>query len=96
MNDDTRPVHHPAVETAVLGPEAVLYDERSGAVHHLNESACAIWILLDGRPVRDVVATLSRASGLPPAMIREDVVRTIGGLQAAGLIAGSTEGPAGG
>ena len=86
MNDEARPVPHPAVETAVLGAEAVLYDERSGAVHHLNESACAIWRLLDGRAVRDVVATLSEASGMPPAGIRDDVVQAITELQAAGLL----------
>lgn len=87
MNDRDHPLRHPAVETAVFGAEAVLYDERSGMVHHLNESACAIWGLLDGRPVHDVVAALSEASGVPAAAIHEDVVQAIAELRAAGLLA---------
>lgn len=87
MNDQDRPARHPSVETAVLGTEAVLYDERSGMVHHLNASACAIWMLLDGRPVLDIVRTLSRTTGVPPADIRRDVLQAISELGAAGLLA---------
>jgi PqqD family protein of HPr-rel-A system len=87
MNDD-HPARHPAIETAVLGAEAVLYDERSGMVHHLNPSACAIWLLLDGRPVDDVVAALSRTTGVPAPDIQRDVLRSIGEFRAAGLLAG--------
>jgi len=43
-----RPAPHPDVETAFLQPEAVLYDDRSGTVIHLNGSAAAVWMLLDG------------------------------------------------
>lgn len=88
MNDSARPLRHPAIETAVFGEEAVLYDERSGMVHHLNAPACAIWMLLDGRPVRDLVGTLSLATGEPPAEIRRDVLQTITDLEAAGLLIG--------
>lgn len=80
------PARHPSIETAVLGAEAVLYDERSGTVHHLNTSACAIWTLLDGRPIDEVVATLSKATGVPPADLRRDVVQSIGEFRAAGLL----------
>ena len=88
MNDQHRPARHPSVETAVFGTEAVLYDERSGMVHHLNASACAIWMLLDGRPVGDVVATLSQTTGMAPHDIRRDVLQAIIELGAAGLLAG--------
>ena len=87
MNADDRPARHPSVETAVLGTEAVLYDERSGTVHHLNPSACAIWTLLDGRPVGDIVHTLSESAGVPPANIRRDVLQALSELGAAGLLA---------
>ena len=88
MNDQNRPVRHPAIETAVFDDEAVLYDERSGMVHHLNASACAIWMLLDGRPVRDLVVALSLATGTAPAEIRRDGLQTIAELETAGLLIG--------
>lgn len=80
------PARHPAIETALFGDEAVLYDDRSEMVHHLNASACAIWMLLDGRPVHEVVATLSRATASAPAEIRRDVLQTIAELRAACLV----------
>jgi PqqD family protein of HPr-rel-A system len=89
MNDEDRPARHPSIETAMFEAEAeaVLYDERTGTVHHLNPSACAIWMLLDGRTVRDLVDTLSQATGVPQTDIRRDVLRTIGMLRDAGLLA---------
>ena len=88
MNDQDRPARHPSIETAVFGDEAVLYDERSGMVHQLNGPACAIWLLLDGRSVGDVVDTLAEATVLPPADIRRDVLQAVVELDAAGLLAG--------
>jgi PqqD family protein of HPr-rel-A system len=88
MNDEDRPARHPSVETAVFEAEAVLYDERFGTVHHLNASACAIWALLDGRPVGGIVHTLAEAAGVRPADIRRDVLQAISDLEAAGLLAG--------
>jgi hypothetical protein len=86
VNDEDRPGRHPAIETALLGTEAVLYDERSGVVHHLNASACAVWMLLDGRPVGDVVARLSETTGLAGDRIRRDVLLAIAELGSAGLL----------
>ncbi len=88
MNDRDRPTRHPSIETAALGTEAVLYDERSGMVHHLNASAYAIWVLLDGRSVDEVVATLSQTTGVPATDLRGDVLQAIGGFGAAGLLTG--------
>jgi PqqD family protein of HPr-rel-A system len=88
VNDDDRPARHPAVETAEFGTEAVLYDERSGMVHHLNASAYAVWMLLDGRPVGDIVGTLSETTGVPQGDIRRDVLQAIVEFRAAGLLAG--------
>lgn len=86
MNAEEPLTRHPSIETAVLGAEAVLYDERSGTVHHLNPSACAIWTLLDGRSVDEVVATLSKTTGVPPPDMRRDVLQSIGEFRAAGLL----------
>ena len=87
MSGGDRPTAHPSVETAVLGAEAVLYDERSGTVHHLNASACAIWRLLDGRTVEEIVTALSEMTGVPRLEIERDVVQSIAVFGAAGLLA---------
>lgn len=89
MNDDDRPARHPSVETAGFETEAVLYDERSGTVHHLNPSAYAIWTLLDGRRLGEVVRTLSESTGIPLDEIRRDVLQALSELRAADLIADS-------
>ncbi len=86
MNEDDRPIRHPSVETAVFDTEAVIYDDRSGMVHHLNPSAAAIWLLLDGRTVAAVIDTLSGQTGVPPDDIRADVVRAIAELRDADLL----------
>jgi PqqD family protein of HPr-rel-A system len=87
MNDDYRPARHPAIETVQFGAEAVLYDERSGTVHHLNSSACAIWTVLDGRPISDVVDTLCQSAGVRPADMRRDVLQALSEFGAADLLA---------
>jgi hypothetical protein len=86
MNEDDRPARHPSVETAVFDTEVVIYDDRSGTVHHLNPSASAIWLLLDGRPVAGVIDKLSEATGVPRDDIGRDVVRTIAELRDADLL----------
>jgi hypothetical protein len=68
----------------------VLYDERTGTVHHLNASAYALWELLDGRSVDDVTVTLSEMTGLPREHIQRDVARMMDEFGAAGLLAGWT------
>lgn len=87
-HDHARPTRHPSIETALFGSEAVLYDERSGTVHHLNPSACAVWLLLDGRSIGDVVAGLAERTGLPRTEIGPDVLRAIADLDEAGLLEG--------
>ncbi len=86
MNGQQRPVRHPAIETAGFGTEAVLYDERTGTVHHLNASAYAVWELLDGRPIDDVIVTLSQMTDLPPGHIERDVALTLVEFRDAGLL----------
>lgn len=69
-----RPAPHPAVETAFLQSEAVLYDDRSGTVIHLNGSAAAVWMMLDGTLDSDgVVRELSGIFEVDVDTIRPDV-----------------------
>jgi PqqD family protein of HPr-rel-A system len=87
MNEQDRPTWHPAVETAVFETEVVVYDDRSGIVHHLNPSASAIWLLLDGRPLAAVIDRLQKTAGLPRDDLRPDVVRAITAFRDADLLA---------
>ena len=86
MNEQDRPARHPAVETAVFDAEVVIYDERSGMVHHLNASAAAIWLLLDGRPLAAVIDELTGSTGLARDDLRRDVLQAVSDLRDAGLL----------
>ena len=82
-----RPAPHPAVETAFLKPEAVLYDGRSAAVIHLNASAAAVWMLLDGTLGLDkLVHELSAIFAVEVDAIFEDVESALAGFAAEGLL----------
>lgn len=84
----TGPVaRHPALETAYLAPEAVLYDDRSGQVLHLNGSAAAIWMTLDGELTVDgVVAELAAIFEVAPEAIRADVDAALADFARLGLL----------
>jgi PqqD family protein of HPr-rel-A system len=86
MNEDDRPARHPSVETAVFDTEVVIYDDRSGTVHHLNPSASAIWLLIDGRPLAAVIDELTGSTGLARDDLRRDVLQAVSELRDAGLL----------
>jgi hypothetical protein len=95
------PAPHPAIETAYLAPEAVLYDERTGRVYRLNPSASAVWLLLDGTADADAVAgDISEIFEVPLEQVRPDVATAIEEFAAQGLLlaeaepSGDTAGPA--
>ena len=82
-----RPAPHPDVETAFLQPEAVLYDDRSGTVIHLNGSAAAVWMLLDGSLDLDaLVGELSGIFEVAADAIRPDVEAAVADFAAQGLL----------
>ena len=69
-----RPAPHPDVETAFLQPEAVLYDARSAAVIHLNSSAAAVWMLMDGTlDISALVVEIASIFGVSPDAVSADV-----------------------
>jgi len=87
------PAPHPAVETAFLAPEAVLFDDRHGEIHRLNPSAAAVWLLLDGeQSIVDVAAELSDIFGVPEPVILPDVETTVSDFRRRGLLAGADRG----
>jgi hypothetical protein len=82
-----RPAPHPEVETAFLQPEAVLYDDRSGTVIHLNGSAAAVWMLLDGTTDVDALtAELAEIFEVAAVTIRSDVEAALADFGAQGLL----------
>jgi hypothetical protein len=81
------PAPHPAVETAYLAPEAVLYDERTARVYRLNPSASAVWMLLDGTgDVEAISAEIGEIFDVPVATVRGDVAAAIEQFAAQGLL----------
>lgn len=91
---DARPRPHPAVETAFLAPEAVLWDTRHQQVHHLNPSASAVWLLIDGELTADQIAReLCDIFGAEFDAVRPDVDDAIAEFVRRGLLVG--DGPDG-
>jgi len=89
-----RPRPHPSVETAFLAPEAVLYDMRHHQVHHLNPSASAVWLLIDGVASAAEIATeLSEIFSAPYDVVRADVATAIDDFHARGLLDAGEEKP---
>ena len=81
------PAPHPAIETAYLAPEAVLYDERTGRVYRLNPSASAVWLLMDGAADVDAIAAdISEIFEVPVEQVRPDIVTAIEQFAAQGLL----------
>lgn len=85
-----RPWPHPAVETAFLAPEAVLFDDRHGEVHHLNPSASAVWLMLDGaRSIAEIATELSAIFDVPESVMMPDVTAIVSDFRRRGLLNGA-------
>jgi hypothetical protein len=88
--DSMRPRPHASVETAFLPPDVVLFDDRHGEIHHLNASASAVWLMIDGElTVDDVADELSEIFSVPTDQIRPDVDTAIDDFRSRGLLDGS-------
>ena len=58
--------------------ENVIYDPATGAVHLLNATATAIWVLCDGETTpEEMVDAICELSGLPREVVVEDVRRIL-------------------
>jgi hypothetical protein len=85
-----RPAPHPAVDTAFLENQAVLFDDRTGKVFELNPSASAVWLLLDGQlTVADVAAELHELMGVPLETLGDDVELAVMDFAHQGLLVGT-------
>jgi PqqD family protein of HPr-rel-A system len=71
-----------------LDGEAVIYDERSGDLHHLNATATLVAGLCDGMvTVKELATDISRAFGVPENEIDRQVRILLRRLRGAGLLA---------
>jgi PqqD family protein of HPr-rel-A system len=79
-----------------LDGEAVVYDEVSGDLHHLNQTATLVFGLCDGSATGGELATeIAEAFGVPSAEVNDQVKGLLRAFRRAGLLEGPTR-PAGG
>jgi Coenzyme PQQ synthesis protein D (PqqD) len=70
-----------------LDGEAVVYDPKSGHLHHLNATATVVFALMDGTAtVQESVDAISKAFAVRPEVIESDVLAILRGFAAADLI----------
>jgi PqqD family protein of HPr-rel-A system len=75
---------------AELDGEAVIYDERSGDLHHLNPTATIIFSMCDGTStVREMSGEIAGAFGVPADEVERQVRALLKELREAGLLNGS-------
>jgi hypothetical protein len=75
------------VYRALADDGGVLLHLETAQYHGVNDTAFAIWELLDGeRTVAEVVAELRTSLDEPPAALGEDVVEFLADLSARGLV----------
>lgn len=75
---------------AELDGEAVIYDERSGDLHHLNPTATIIFSMCDGTStVREMSGEIAGAFGVPADEVERQVRALLKELRGAGLLNGS-------
>jgi PqqD family protein of HPr-rel-A system len=72
-----------------LDGEAVVYDDESGELHHLNPSATLVFGLLDGTAsVRELAADVSDVFGIPTDEVERQLRRLIRDFRRLGLLNG--------
>jgi PqqD family protein of HPr-rel-A system len=73
-----------------LDGEAVIYDERSGDLHHLNSAATLVLGLCDGTATgRQLAADIAEAYGLPRERVAADVQAALREFRKSKLLAPS-------
>jgi PqqD family protein of HPr-rel-A system len=83
----SRPMRRQEVWLRQVGNENALFNQATGAVHLLNDTALALWHLCDGQTTQEeMVAAICEVSGLHAEVVTEDVGRTIGEFASADLV----------
>jgi PqqD family protein of HPr-rel-A system len=83
----TRPRIRRDLTVVELDGEAVIYDERSGELHHLNPTATLIFGFLDGTvTVRELASDVADAFGVPQDEIETQIRELIRRFRKLGLL----------
>jgi PqqD family protein of HPr-rel-A system len=89
-----RPRVRDDLTVVVLDGEAVVYDEVSGELHHLNASATVVFELLDGTStIRELAADVAEAFEQPPREVETQIRKLVRQFRQLGLLNGES-GPA--
>jgi PqqD family protein of HPr-rel-A system len=85
--------------TLDMGDEVVLFDERTGVLHALDERASLLWRCFDGDvSIEALSEEVADAFGVDPGDVRRDIVALVDQLAEMGLLLGTdhpVEAPAG-
>ena len=82
-----RPAQRPDMTTVEIDGEAVVYDEATGRLHHLNPSATIVFGLCDGTlTVDEMAAMVSETFGVPLGDVAEQVRTAVRTFAEAGLL----------
>jgi PqqD family protein of HPr-rel-A system len=83
----TRPKVRADLTVVELDGEAVIYDEASGELHHLNPSATLIFDLLDGTAtMRELAGDVADAFGLPAEEVESQIRILVRRFRTLGLL----------
>lgn len=75
------------VSAEVVGNDYALHDGRTGRVHFLNQTAAAVWDLLDGSSsVDELIAELGGQFAADPSVVRDGVLEILALFQTEGLL----------
>jgi len=86
-------VRRSGLTTVELDGEAVIYDDSSGELHHLNPTATIVFGLLDGTAtIRELSSDIAEAFGMPPEEIEPQLRSLLRRFRKAGLLEPATNG----
>jgi PqqD family protein of HPr-rel-A system len=78
------------LEMVVLDGEAVIYDEGTGELHHLNPTATIVLSMCDGTaPVSGIVGEIAEAFGVQADELEKEIKGVLREFRKAGLLEGS-------
>lgn len=85
-----RPQRRDDLTVVVLDGEAVIYDERSEELHHLNTPATVVFEMCDAETtVEQMAAEIAEAFGMDATDVEPDVRTAVDSLAEAGLLEGT-------
>jgi len=93
MTPPVRPLAREDLAVVEIDGEAVIYDEATGDLHHLNPTATIVFALCDGTgTIPELAADLGVAYGLAPSEIQPQVRQVLRSFRRQGLLEGTARG----